>query len=183
VRRQTTKELLAESFLELAQKTSIDKITITEITNNCQMSQPTFYNHFQDKYDLIAWVYTKNVNRIMENIGQEDYKWENTLMDGAKYFEDNKVFILNALKHTSGQDSFMRNMTAINEKLLITEIRKKLKQKKMPILLEYYIKFYCHGTVQFLFDWLIGEINLTCEEIAEIWKNSLPEVLKIYLLS
>lgn len=93
MRRQTTKELLAESFLELAQKTSIDKITITEITNNCQMSQPTFYNHFQDKYDLIAWVYTENVNRIMENIGQEDYKWENTLMDGAQYFEDNKVFI------------------------------------------------------------------------------------------
>lgn len=75
----------------------------------------------------------------------------------------------------------MRNMTAINEKLLIAEVQNKF--KKIPILLEYYIKFYCHGTVQFLFDWLIGEIDFTCEEIAEIWKNSLPEVLKIYLLS
>ena len=50
--RKTTEELLADSFLELAQTKRIDKITITEITNNCGMSQPTFYNHFKDKYDL-----------------------------------------------------------------------------------------------------------------------------------
>jgi AcrR family transcriptional regulator len=52
VNRKTTKEILAESFLELAETKRIDKITITEITDNCGMSQPTFYNHFKDKYDL-----------------------------------------------------------------------------------------------------------------------------------
>ncbi|MBQ3842671.1 MAG: TetR family transcriptional regulator, partial [Ruminiclostridium sp.] len=56
--RRTTKDILAESFQELAQKKRIDKITITGITNNCGMSQPTFYNHFKDKYDLIVWIYT-----------------------------------------------------------------------------------------------------------------------------
>ncbi|MCR4647188.1 MAG: TetR family transcriptional regulator [Oscillospiraceae bacterium] len=58
MKRKTTEELLAGSFLELAQTKRIDKITITEITNNCGMSQPTFYNHFKDKYDLIVWIYT-----------------------------------------------------------------------------------------------------------------------------
>ncbi len=43
MKRKTTREILAESFQELAQKKRIDKITITEITNNCGMSQPTFY--------------------------------------------------------------------------------------------------------------------------------------------
>lgn len=47
MKRKTTEELLAESFLELAQTKRIDKITIIEITNNCGMSQPTFYNHFK----------------------------------------------------------------------------------------------------------------------------------------
>ena len=63
MKRKTTKEILAESFLELAQKKRIDKITITDITDNCGMSQPTFYNHFKDKYDLIVWIYTSRVSK------------------------------------------------------------------------------------------------------------------------
>ena len=55
MKRKTTKEILSESFQELAAEMRIDKITITEITSNCGMSQPTFYNHFKDKYDLIVW--------------------------------------------------------------------------------------------------------------------------------
>ena len=65
MKRRTTKELLAESFLELVQTKRIDKITITDITNNCGMSQPTFYNHFKDKYDMIVWIYTNHVREIM----------------------------------------------------------------------------------------------------------------------
>lgn len=45
--------LLAESFKELAQKEPIDKITIKEITDKAGVIRPTFYNHFQDKYELL----------------------------------------------------------------------------------------------------------------------------------
>ena len=48
MKRKTTKELLAESFLELAETKRIDKIRISDITDNCGMSQPTFYHHFKD---------------------------------------------------------------------------------------------------------------------------------------
>ena len=45
--------LLAESFKELALKQPIEKITIKEITDKAGVIRPTFYNHFQDKYDLL----------------------------------------------------------------------------------------------------------------------------------
>ena len=54
MRRKTTQELLAESFRELAQGRSIDRITIRQIVENCGYSPATFYRHFRDKYDLIA---------------------------------------------------------------------------------------------------------------------------------
>lgn len=44
--------LLAESFKELALKHPIEKITIKEITDKAGVIRPTFYNHFQDKYDF-----------------------------------------------------------------------------------------------------------------------------------
>ena len=107
MKRKTTKEILAESFQELAHKKRIDKITITEITNNCGMSQPTFYNHFRDKYDLIVWIHTTRVNEVMGRIDDKNYLWKDTMLDGARYYHENRKFIKNALKHTSGQDSFI----------------------------------------------------------------------------
>ncbi len=65
MKRKTTKEILAESFQELAANKRIDKITITEITSNCGMSQPTFYNHFKDKYDLIVWIYIRKADKLL----------------------------------------------------------------------------------------------------------------------
>jgi len=49
-------ELLAESFKELALEKPIEKITIKEITDRAGVIRPTFYNHFQDKYELIEWI-------------------------------------------------------------------------------------------------------------------------------
>ena len=71
--RKTTKDILAESFLELAAKKSIDKIRISDITDNCGMSAPTFYNHFKHKYDLIVWIHTHRVNDVMSRIDRDGY--------------------------------------------------------------------------------------------------------------
>ncbi len=88
MKRKNTKELLAESFLELVQTKRIDKITITEITDNCGMSQPTFYNHFKDKYDLIVWIYPSCVSEVMGRIDNKSYLWKDTLLDGARYYSE-----------------------------------------------------------------------------------------------
>ena len=45
--------VLAESLIELSAKKPIDKITIKEITDKAGVIRPTFYNHFQDKYELL----------------------------------------------------------------------------------------------------------------------------------
>ena len=66
MKRKTAKEILAESFRELAKSKNIDKITIKDITDNCGYSPATFYRQFRDKYDLIAWEYTRGVAAIMD---------------------------------------------------------------------------------------------------------------------
>ena len=49
MKRKTAKELLAESFRELAEQKSVDKITVREIAENCGYSPATFYRQFRDK--------------------------------------------------------------------------------------------------------------------------------------
>ena len=49
-------EILAESFRELARKRPVEKITVKEITDKAGVIRPTFYNHFQDKFELVEWM-------------------------------------------------------------------------------------------------------------------------------
>ena len=62
--RQTTKEILAASIMELAKTRSVEKITVKEIVQNCGLTPTTFYHHFQDKYQLLAWIYNRKVEAL-----------------------------------------------------------------------------------------------------------------------
>ena len=49
-------QLLADSLKEIAGSHPVEKITIKEITDKAGVIRPTFYNHFQDKFELIEWI-------------------------------------------------------------------------------------------------------------------------------
>ena len=72
IARQSTKELLAESLKELSRVKAVDKITIRELTKNCGLTSPTFYNHFRDKYELMTWIYNQKVEASIKNFGVTD---------------------------------------------------------------------------------------------------------------
>ena len=92
MKRKMAKEILAESFREVAINKSIDKITIQEIVDNCGYSPATFYRNFKDKYDLVAWDHTRGVQSIMEKIDSE-YTWRQSLEDGAEWFYAQKDYL------------------------------------------------------------------------------------------
>lgn len=57
-----TKTLLAKSFKTLVLKDRpFDKITIKNIASGADIIRPTFYKHFQDKYDLLEWVFVHDI--------------------------------------------------------------------------------------------------------------------------
>lgn len=179
--RKTTKEILTESFIELAQHKLVNKITIADITSNCGMTPPTFYRHFKDKYDLIAWAHLSEAQQIMGQIGKDGYCWKDTLLDGARYFARKQKFLVNALSHTSGRDAFERQMAEMNIDLMVNEIRKKLMTESIPVSCYNMVRVYCYGTVHFIYEWLEQGMPEPPEEVASLWEACLPEPLKPYL--
>ena len=182
MKRKTAREILTASFQELAATKSIDKITIQEIVENCGYSPATFYRHFKDKYDLIAWEHAGAVAEIVDRVGEGDYLWKQTLYDGARMYNDNKEYLSNLLKHTSGHDYFMRYMAQINcsalEKYILSvNGNRKLTNEEMMC-----VKEYCFGLVGLACEWIMGQIDTTVEEIAGIYEKSIPEPLIKYLL-
>ena len=183
MKRKTTKEILAESFHELANKKNVEKITIKDITDNCGFSPATFYRHFNDKYDLMAWDYIHSTGEIMARIGNEGYVWEDTLTDGMKYYYGIRAYLKNLLVNTSGHDAFARRMSAINADLLLHEVQKATGQDGVDPDTVKYIKIYCYGMVQLVCEWITGGFELDPEEMADICKNALPLPLREYLMT
>ncbi|MBQ7681955.1 MAG: TetR/AcrR family transcriptional regulator C-terminal domain-containing protein [Oscillibacter sp.] len=181
MQRRSTKELLGESFRELVRQKPINKITIANITGNCGMTPPTFYNHFRDKYDLMTWLYVSDTKSIMGQIGKDGYQWRDTLLDGIRYSAEHKSELLNAFTHTSGREAFLGYMMRANTDLLSTEVRKKLMTENIPEDILLMIKIYCYGTSAYLCEWIADNTPVSPEELADAMEKSLPEPLKPYL--
>lgn len=182
IRRKTTKEIIAESFHELAAKSSIDRITIREITDNCGYSPATFYRHFKDKYDLIAWDYTRDVAGIMDRIDDNEYVWKHSLVDGACYYLQHRDYLKNLLLHTEGHDAFIRYMTEINLEALKKHIRKASGKTQLDEETEMLCRVYASGTINLTCEWILGKYVMEPEEIGKVYEDSLPEPLREYLL-
>ncbi len=176
MKRKTAKEILAESFMELATTLDIEKITIKEITDNCGYSPATFYRQFKDKYDLIAWDYSKQVEQNIGRIGSGGHTWKQALLVSAKYNIDHKEYLLNLFKHTSGIYSFEQYMTDINVRFITENLEKRnirTDEDMMRVL-----ETYCYGTVKITIDRLVGKYDADPEDMARIYDLSMPEILR-----
>lgn len=182
MKRKTTKEILADSFRELAETKAVNKITIQEIADNCDYSPATFYRHFRDKYDLMAWDYAEHCRQIMAGLQKEARPWKDSVTEGCRYLYSQRQYMKNLFEHTSGHDSFVENMCDINIGILSGEVAKKTHQAEMDERLSFMIHFFCCGLGQIWWKWLTGSSSYNAESLAALIVEALPEPLKPYLL-
>lgn len=109
--------LLSESFKEIASTRPIEKITIKEITDKAGVIRPTFYNHFQDKYELLEWIVKKELIEPMLDKFNDGLSREGVLL-AFNQIEKDRAFYRNAAKLT-GQNSFRDIITEDIKELLI----------------------------------------------------------------
>ena len=91
---QVTKRALEASLKKLLLERPLDKITVTDIAEDCGINRMTFYYHFRDIYDLVEWACQEDARRILD--GKRTYTtWQEgfrRILDGLI---DNRPFILN----------------------------------------------------------------------------------------
>ncbi|MGN1370663.1 MAG: TetR/AcrR family transcriptional regulator [Candidatus Coprovivens sp.] len=59
-----TKTLIVRAFFSLLEKKSFDEIRVNEICDVAMVHKTTFYNHFEDKYDLLNFIVKELHNDI-----------------------------------------------------------------------------------------------------------------------
>ena len=64
---QITKRALEQSLKNLLLQKPLNKITISDITEDCGISRMTFYYHFKDIYDLVEWACMEDAKKALED--------------------------------------------------------------------------------------------------------------------
>ena len=91
-----TKRALAKTLKELCQYRNFEKISINDLTNKCGLNRQTFYYHFQDKYDLLQWLYYDELFADIENIITFD-NWDQCLLTVLEKIYQEKDFYINKM--------------------------------------------------------------------------------------
>ena len=149
---QTTKRALAASLKKLLSKKPLDKITVSDITDDCEVNRQTFYYHFKDIYDLLEWIFT---NEVIEEIDNEiEENWQQKFIYIFEYVIQNKEFIKNVYSSGS-KEYFLKFAYKQTNLLIINFIEKEYKDKKIKEENKKFIaNFYKYGFVGVMEEWI-----------------------------
>lgn len=155
---QTTKRALAESLKRLLAEKPLEKVTITDITDDCGVNRMTFYYHFNNVYDLIEWICLQDAARAID--GKKTYDtWQQGFLHIFEAVLENKPFVLNVYSSVS-REQLERYLYALTYDLLIgvveeqaTGMRVREEDKK------FIADFYKFAFVGIMLDWIRGRMK------------------------
>ncbi|MGE5633523.1 MAG: TetR/AcrR family transcriptional regulator C-terminal domain-containing protein [Caulobacteraceae bacterium] len=120
---QTTKKALAASLKKLLEEKPLDKITVMDITEDCEVNRQTFYYHFENIYDLVEWIYTTEATKALG--GKKTYDtWQQGFFQIFEYVLENKVFVTRTY-HSINREHLERYLYNETYNLLIGVVEEK----------------------------------------------------------
>lgn len=167
--------------MELARSKPVDKITVKELTKNCGLTSPTFYNHFCDKYDLMAWIYNRKVEEALKHFGST-MDFEEMICRWMEIVREDEDFYFNVLKNAVGQNSFRYTTNDHAIKLLSDWIKARHNFQELPTDICFCLRFFMRGVSEFVNDWCLDKWDCPPREMAKFFIEAMPAPLKPLLL-
>lgn len=109
-----TKEALGRALKELTVQKGFDKVSVGDITGVCGLGRQSFYYHFQDKFQLLEWVFAQELLLPFEK-GINLQNWPGRISQMLETMEQNRKFYVNAIK--AQPDFFAKCMGEVLERL------------------------------------------------------------------
>ena len=128
---------------KMMRRKPFEKISVSDICNDCGINRKSFYYHFRDKYDLVNWIFFVGFLGEMDLSSYQDgWDW---MQDICQYFYREKEFYRAALR-IEGQNSF-------RDYLIETVEQDMLPGNEDD---DFYMTFLCDAFLNALVRWLSG---------------------------
>lgn len=178
---QVTKRALEASLKKLLLERPLDKITVTDIAEDCGINRMTFYYHFRDIYDLVEWACIEDASKALQ--GKKTYEtWQEGLLQIFEAVQENRPFILNAYRCISREqmERFLYQLTyglirgVVEEQSRGTAVSEEDKS--------FIAEFYKYSFVGVMLDWIrqgmTADPRVLTEKISAAMRGSIANAIR-----
>lgn len=159
-----TKKAIVDSLKELLLRKPLEKITISDIANDCGINRMTFYYHFRDIYDCLTWAAEDQAREALE--GYRSYStWDEGFLHVFRTARENRPYII-AIYRSLSREMLERYLYSITSELVGPVVREEAGGMSVSENdLSFIINFYKYSFVGILLDWVAGGMEKDPEEI------------------
>lgn len=165
-----TKIWIAQSMRQLLAKKSLEEIRVTEICRVAEIRRPTFYYHFRDKYDLMAWIFFRDA-------AGTDVLSVESAAEGLNKMRRDFIFYKRAYEDNSQNPMWAYMLEYFADRY--TELaRERLGTEVLDEQTRFSIRLYCYGSVGMTREWLLTDNITPAETAVTMMFRSMPEGLR-----
>jgi probable dihydroxyacetone kinase regulator len=171
---------IADAIKKLAVEKDFKDISVQDIVLECGISRKTFYNHFQDKFQLVDWIFKQEIfGEILSTTTVKNWKQGSFML--CHYLSENKAFYLNVLRF-EGQNSlkqYLYDLTESQIKLLVDELLdgQTIAERDMLFIIEFYYNAFI-GTLSV---WVQRDMKDPPDTIVERWCGLVDNSLENFI--
>lgn len=176
-----TRKLLCTALMELMQQSSFDKLSVNDICEKAMVHRATFYNHFNDKNDLLNYTIDELQEELFEkSIENETYNSQKEMLMALvecviDFMVENKQKLALVYKNSADKISSLVSTTV---KRSIRYLLSKNKYKQEYLLpVDIIVNFFTGGITMIGIDWLESTTPYSKEEMLKFFDILLNEEL------
>lgn len=163
-------KLLMKSFKKLVMTIPVEKITIKEITDEAGVIRPTFYNHFQDKYEVIERIINEEILLPVKPLLDNEMIQEAILLVFTNLLKEKDFYC--RLSGMEGQNSFAAIVKSSVRQWIFTFISEKVGTKKFKsawLTPGRVADYYAQSMSFVVLEWIASGMPISPGEVAEIY--------------
>ena len=173
--KNMTKQLFASELVQMVRQMPFEKVRVGDLCRRCGADRRTFYYHLTDKYDLAAWIFSRD---YVESLDAEQGQF--TLQHAVNILEkmyQNRTFYRAVFSDTS-QNAIRHYSYRYFCELGASAMKKHFGIEVLTTEMEYAVRAHSHACCELSFEWLRGDLNYTPEQFATLQYRYMPPELK-----
>lgn len=175
---RNTKKALGESLKKAMKKKPFQKITVSELIQDCNVNRKTFYYHFQDIYALLKWVLEEESIQIVKHYDLL-VEFEEVITFVMDYVEKND-YILSCARDSIGSEGLKHFFSAdfLEISLSLIEQAERFAHKTLdPAYKEFLSHFYVGAVSNILAEWFENREICNREEVTQYLSATVKDSL------
>jgi len=184
--KQNAKVAIIESFKQLVNKKSIDKVTVKEICEHCDVNRQTFYNHFTDIMDVFKFIFYEELSvEIAQNRTFDT--WGGGFLATMNYLKRNSKMILHVYNSSYWPEA-NNYIVSLSRRLLdhvveecAVQIGVQLKDKDQNFIVNFYIHVFNGLMIDWVHEGMKEEPEIILKKLLIMITGSIPRSVATFV--